>query len=168
MFDIYWNCTLEDSGSMTEIASIAIALIAIYIGVRYSLTTFIHSLMFEKAKDANHALNSYNLWNFQQVSAMVSAIVVSFQLYHIHTSGIRYLFLIFMRQQRFSDSFYLQLNTTIRIMLERESKFDSNNIQNFNGYDSKAQSDLNDQWVICKRLLNKSIERANKGKFKVL
>lgn len=161
MIDYYSNCSIESGTSWADFVSLivaGIALIVSWISVRYSLITFIHSMLFEKAKDCNNVKFEYlPPFRFNEVSGIATSIVVAYQLFDLHAKKRNKLFLIWFPENTIKNGFYLSLSTSTRKLLAKETSFNKNNMA-----ESTIPKDglevLNDQWKTCQIFLANQIQ----------
>jgi len=126
-------------GIIISCIAVIIAIIS-YVG---QMNILVLNQLSEKAKDCNNLINWSNfeiiLRNFQQISNILSVLITAIQLMDYHYKTKWYLRLLTSRQKCL-DQFYLQLHTSIRIFVGRDSEYIATQIQSI--HSNKTLNDL--------------------------
>ena len=152
------DCFCEiDYEKVTAWVAIFIALLSVYLSIRFHLIAIIYTQINIKAAECNSYIDKQNPeklpQNEGQLSGIVSSIITMNELLDIELECKSFLLISKLKILRV---FHLQLHTTMRSLLKLES--DDNRIKQF-----MQNPDIEEQFSNCKRILNDQIEADKKN-----
>lgn len=164
------KCFCEiDYNLLTSIIALFVACVALfvsYMAMRYQIIGLISTQMADKAKDCNSNLDPLNFSNIpksnDKFSGLLSAIITCEELinYEIYKQGS--IFLWKLDVESLVDKFYLQLHTTVRVFLEKET-INSEDLENVDHLQT-----FQGQFQRAKEFLKTSIIKNQKKEFEKL
>lgn len=164
------KCSCEiDYNLLTSVIALFVAVIALflsYMAMRYQIIGLISSQIADKAKECNSNLDPLNNSEVpksnDKFSGILSAIITCEELINYEVYKKRSIFLWKLQTDSLVDKFYLQLHTTIRFFLEKET---------INSYDLANVDCLTifqGQFLRAKEFLKTSIIKNQKREFEKL
>jgi hypothetical protein len=149
------------------------ALVAALASIRYQIISLIQTQLADKARECNRYLDNNSQIPVQadKVSGIVSSARTAKELLHYQLVFKRYYILAFLNKQGLIDQFYLQLHTSIRQWIEKDS-LPANEIETIHSDDPSIQAANNQikqtiasQFLRMKDFLARSIKKNQSGFF---
>ncbi|MBL7075607.1 hypothetical protein ISS37_10270 [candidate division KSB1 bacterium] len=144
-------------------------MISLFVAVRalrYQRVSLLNSQLADKAKECNNNLDPVNLSKpprrNDKVSGLLSSIITAEELLFYQTHHKKWKISWKPNQESLIDQFYLQLHTTIRVYLEK------NSIEEKDLDSSEFMVIFNKQFQRSKEFLARSIEKNKNGEFEKL
>ena len=100
-----------------------LALLVAIISIRYQIIALIQNQLADKARECNRFLDSNGQISKESanLSGIISSAITARQLLEYQLKSKRYSILLFLNRKALIDQFYLQLHTSIRELLKKES-----------------------------------------------
>ena len=149
------------------------ALVATLFSIRYQIISLIQTQLADKARECNRYLDSNSQIPFQadRISGIVSSARTAKELLNYQLVFKRYHIIAFLNKQSLIDQFYLQLHTSIRQWIEKDT-LPANEIKTTDSDDPNIQASNNQikqtiasQFLRMKEFLAYSIKKNQSGFF---